>query len=215
MQAFFVSFALTIAYGAIHSLLAATSTKRFARFLMGERVFEGLYRLFFNAVAVVLLLPIVWIIFFEPGDTVWRVYFPLNVLFLLIQGIGVVGLLVSLLQIDGNRFLGVSQALRWIAGRRLPLPSERLATSGVYALVRHPLYVFSLMIIWPVGTMSASWLGFSVAATLYFLAGSVLEEQKLRQAFGESYEQYQRHVPWFLPIGRRRSSSISEISDQT
>ncbi len=213
MQAFFVAFGLTVAYGAVHSLLAATQTKRFARHIMGERTYEGLYRLFFNTMAVVLLLPIVWIVLFEPGDTVWRVYFPLNVLFYAIQGVGVLGLLVSLLQIDGSRFLGMSQLMHWFEGRKKPLPDEPLATSGVYALMRHPLYLFSLMIIWPVVTMSEAWLGFGVGATLYFLVGSIFEEHKLRQAFGSAYEQYQRRVPWFLPTGWwRRSSSTSDRS---
>lgn len=217
MQPFFTSFALTLGYGLIHSVLAATQFKQIMRLLMGPRGYEGLYRLFFNVVAVLLLLPIVWIIVFTPGETVWRVYFPLNIVFLGIQMLGGIGLLVSILQIDGGRFLGLTQSMTWLEGRKLPLPTESLTTGGVYALMRHPLYLFSLMLIWPVTTMTAAWLGFSIGATIYFLLGSLLEEQKLRQAFGASYEHYQRQVPWFLPTGwfQKTEHSSTSPSDQS
>lgn len=212
MQAFFLTFGLTIGYSVVHSLLAATQTKAVMRVLMGERAYEGLYRLVYNVLAVVLLLPIVWIILIDSGEVLWRVYFPLDVLFILIQLVGGLGALVSIAQIDGSRFLGLSQFERWAQGRQLPLPPEPLSTRGMYAFTRHPLYLFGLMVIWPVPEMTEAWFGFSVASTIYFVLGSLLEEQKLLAAFGVKYLVYQRKVPWFLPIGRRSSSTTSDQS---
>lgn len=200
MQAFIVTFFLTLTYGGLHSFLAATQTKRVAKNLMGERLYEGWYRFIFNVQAVLLFIPIALLIFFRPGDTVWQVSGPLVVLFVAIQGAGLGGLLLSVAQIDSQRFLGLRQLQTWLEGRSLPLPNESLVMNGVYGLVRHPLYLFSLMLIWPVMTMSASLLGFNIGATMYFLVGSLLEENKLRQGFGATYDQYKQRVPWLLPM---------------
>jgi protein-S-isoprenylcysteine O-methyltransferase Ste14 len=65
--------------------------------------------------------------------------------------------------------------------------------------VRHPLYLFSLLAIWPSPIMTESLLAFNAAATLYFVVGSRLEEKRLIAAFGQTYLDYQRRVPWLIP----------------
>jgi protein-S-isoprenylcysteine O-methyltransferase Ste14 len=80
------------------------------------------------------------------------------------------------------------------------LPTEPLQTGGVYQLVRHPLYLFSLMVIWPLPAMTEAMLGFNIAATIYFTFGSLLEERRLVAIFGQDYITYQQRVPWLIPF---------------
>lgn len=202
MQAFFLALAAIIFYGALHSLLAASVIKLIALNIVGKRVYLGLYRLFFNIVATISFFPILGLVVIEPGETLWQVDSGWRFVLFSVQVLGLMGLMVSLLQIDSMRFLGISQAVAWLTGQKLPLPDEPLTQHGVYALVRHPLYLFSLMVIWPIAPMTAAWLGFNVGVTLYFVIGSRLEEQKLRQAFGEVYEIYRSRVPWLIPFVR-------------
>ena len=154
-----------VAFGFIHSILASKEAKRAFQEKYGERAFHGLYRLIYNIITVFTLLPVAWLMVSQSNWVVWSVESPITVLFLILQGIGVIGLLISVLQIDGGQFLGTSQARAYFMGGELPLPKEPLSVKGVYALVRHPLYLFSLMVIWFVPTMSEGYLGFCIGAT--------------------------------------------------
>lgn len=200
MQEFLTIFALFMVYGAFHSLLAANSVKAFFLDLIGKRAYLGLYRLVYNIIATITILPILAVVAINPGDTIWQIDAPLSYLLMVIQVIGLIGLTLSLLQIDGMRFLGLRQAAAWLNGEKLPLIEELLQQGGVYAFVRHPLYLFSLLFIWPNTTMTVALFGFNIGVTVYFVFGSLLEEQKLRQAFGLTYEQYQSKVPWLIPF---------------
>lgn len=202
MQEFLSVLGLMLAYGVFHSILAANGFKLVMLRIMGKRFYQGFYRLIFNGIAVVTFLPVFFYIAFNSGPTVWRINGFWVYLLYGLQLLGITGLAISLLQIDGERFLGMRQLEAWLNNKPLPLPPEPLTTDGVYALVRHPLYLFSLMLIWPVATMTSAYLGFAVGATAYFALGSLLEEQKLRQYFGDAYAAYQQRVPWLIPFLR-------------
>ncbi len=214
MQEIWLVLGVLLAYGGLHSLLAAFGMKRLFLNIMGERAYLGLYRLFYNIVSTITLLPVFWVIYTQAGDTIWHVAAPWSLLLRAIQALGVVGLTLSLLQIDGSRFLGLPQAAAWWNGDSLPLPPENLQLAGVYNIVRHPLYTFSLMVIWPTPTMSAGWLGFAIGTTIYFTLGSILEEQKLRRTFGEAYVAYQSRVPWMIPFLKFNSRPTRLSSEQ-
>jgi methanethiol S-methyltransferase len=191
-------------YGIVHSLLAALNVKDAFRRRFGERAYHGLYRLFYNAFALVTLVPIALLVVFRPGDTVWQVDLRWELPLLAIQALGLMGFALALLKIDLGRFAGTRQMRAYVNDESLPLPPESLQTSGVYAWVRHPLYLFSMMVIWPVTTMTEAYLGFCIGATLYLLAGSYFEEQRMLREFGQVYRDYRARVPWLLPLPRLR-----------
>ncbi|MBZ0306368.1 MAG: hypothetical protein K8I82_09905, partial [Anaerolineae bacterium] len=130
-------------FGVFHSLMAAVGFKALMLSLVGERAYLGLYRLFYNIVSVVTFVPVLLWAAVEPGDTLWSLDGATAGIFIMLQGVGLLGLLISLLQIDGLRFVGLRQAAAYFSGDPLPLPDEPLTISGVYRLVRHPLYLFS------------------------------------------------------------------------
>ena len=189
-------------FGILHSLLAAIGLKRAARRIMGQRAFDGLYRLLYNAFSALSLIPVGLAIFLLPAQTLWRVPQPWAVGLLLIQGLSALALVGATLQADPLRFAGISQTLAYLRGDPLPLPPEPLQVDGFYRLVRHPLYLFSLLIIWLTPVMTDVYCGAAVAATLYFLLGSRLEERRLTQEFGGTYVAYHQRVPWLLPWPR-------------
>jgi protein-S-isoprenylcysteine O-methyltransferase Ste14 len=94
-------------------------------------------------------------------------------------------------------------------GRGTPLPADaprHLVTSGLFRRMRNPIMAAELLVIWAVALFVAS-----LGAALYAVAISVLahlavvyvEEPELRRRFGESYAEYCRDVPRWLPkIGR-------------
>ena len=70
---------------------------------------------------------------------------------------------------------------------------------ALYRFMRHPIYSFSLLILWLAPVMSNNLLAAAVGITLYILVGARLEERKLLRQFGEDYHAYQQKVPMFIP----------------
>ncbi len=191
-----------IFFGITHSYTAG-QFKNVFRSRFGDRAYYGLYRVFYNLFAVITLVPISYLFARQPGNVIWRIDLRWEPVLMAIQFVGLVGLVISLLQIDLGRFLGITQLFAYFRGKPLPLSKEELQVHGLYAFVRHPLYLFSMLATWPVMTMTEAYLGFCVGMTIYFIVGSLYEERRLVATFEQSYAEYQRRVPWLIPFLRR------------
>jgi protein-S-isoprenylcysteine O-methyltransferase Ste14 len=191
-------------FAVLHSLTAGTRLKDALARRLGVRVAEGWYRLAYNAASVILILPALAVGAMLPDRTLYRVELPWNLLMLGVQGAGAIGILVSLLSTDVLRFAGVTQALDYLAGRTSISSGVPLRIDGVYRIVRHPLYLFSMLVLWPLPVMTFNLLVFNVAATLYFGIGSLIEERRLERVYGDAYRNYRREVPWLIPLPRFR-----------
>lgn len=190
-----------IIWAAVHSLTSMTRFKTAVRDRVGARVFAGFYRLFYNAVSVVTILPLfVLLATIIPYKELWRWPAPTHYVALAIQAVGAVGLLVSLWQTDIFRFLGLRQAYLYLQGDPDPNPPAVFVSRGTYRLVRHPLYFFSLLFLWFTPIMTLNSLVFYILATIYFLVGAAHEERRLAAAFGADYRRYQREVPYLIPF---------------
>lgn len=76
-----------------------------------------------------------------------------------------------------------------------------LASHGVYAYIRHPRYLGSMLAILGACLLAgrgAMWIAAACWAVLMLVAIG-LEERELRSRFGADYEQYARRVPRFVP----------------
>lgn len=116
----------------------------------------------------------------------------------------------------GFALSALGEALRlWAIGyageatRAQELRAPQLVTAGPYSVVRNPLYVGNLLTIAGVALAAfGSWNGWAaaVAVTLAFLAYRAvigLEEDFLRQSFGEEFESYRQTVPALVPRSLR------------
>ena len=184
-----------------HSVMADKRVKQAFRNRFGERAYHGLYRILYNIVAGV-ILGLVGAYVWAFGLVIWVAPDWLEIPFLLIQIVGLIGVAVALLQTDIGEFLGITQAYQYFSRKQLPLPEQPLVTNGLYRLVRHPLYLFSLMVIWPVTAMTDLYLAFAIFTTAYFLIGSWIEERRLAQTFGQEYEDYRNRIAWMIPFLR-------------
>ena len=88
---------------------------------------------------------------------------------------------------------------------------HQLATSGVYARIRHPQYVafvlimFGFLLQWP--TILTA-LMFPVLAVMYGHLAKREERDMLRE-FGNEYERYAAHTPRFFPWARESQSRLN------
>jgi protein-S-isoprenylcysteine O-methyltransferase Ste14 len=93
--------------------------------------------------------------------------------------------------------------------------AEVLNTSGMYSIVRHPLYLANILI-WVGWTtlLSIPWL--IVVATfvfvIYYLFIMHAEEQFLRRKFGQNYEKWHRRTPSLIPNPFLYAASSNDFS---
>jgi protein-S-isoprenylcysteine O-methyltransferase Ste14 len=76
-----------------------------------------------------------------------------------------------------------------------------LNTSGVYGLVRHPIYLGWVMFVFGAPRMTTDRAVFAIISTLYLALAVPLEERSLVQAFGEAYSRYSDKVRWKIVPG--------------
>ncbi len=78
---------------------------------------------------------------------------------------------------------------------------QRLATSGIRARVRHPVYLGHLceMLAWSLGTGQVVCYGLTAFALVTGAVMIRLEDRELEQRFGEEYRDYRRTVPAVVP----------------
>lgn len=180
-------------YGAFHSLLASPPVKAAARRWLGTPG-TRLYRLTFNLIATVTLLPVLAVPAANPGTSIYQLETPWLSMALIGQGIALVLLAIGLLQTDPWHFLGIRQLVA-----TEPDKPPALLVKGLYRWVRHPLYTAGLLFIWLTPWMTTSLLALNFGLTLYILVGSWFEERRLLTEFGSAYAEYQQRVPRLIP----------------
>jgi len=188
-----LTFIAVAAYGALHSLLASNPVKQAFRRAFGQTS-DRFYRLFFNLVGGLTFLPVLAVAALDPGQTLYHLAWPWVLLTSVGQALATLLLLLGLLQTDSLHFLGIRQLFHPEASE----PSE-LVINGLYCHVRHPLYSAGLLFIWLTPVMTTSVLALNLGLTLYIIIGSIFEERRLVDQFGQSYSDYQRRVPRLIP----------------
>jgi len=78
---------------------------------------------------------------------------------------------------------------------------EGLVLAWPYTLVRHPIYLAWLLMVFGPPTMTATRFVFACVSSAYLVLAVPLEERLLLQQFGESYRRYQRQVRWRMVPG--------------
>lgn len=84
------------------------------------------------------------------------------------------------------------------------------AARGAYGLVRHPLYLAIILLIWAVPDLTTDRLLFDVLWTAWIVLGTILEEADLVAECGESYRAYQRIVPMLIPWSKPQAGLRAE-----
>lgn len=178
-----------VIWGLIHSLLAARRVKRVLESALGRW-----YRLFYNVVAGITLLPVLALAALLPDHLIYQVPSPWRWVLICVQLAAALAAGITLLQTDLLRFLGVRQLIQ-----PAPLPPNTLSLDGPYRWVRHPLYFFSLVFLWAIPILSLNILVLNLAFSAYFYIGAIFEERKLVAQFGQAYRNYQHQVPMLIP----------------
>ncbi len=184
--------AAALLYGFVHSLIAANGFKHLIYRTLGDGA-KKYYRLFYSIFASITLLPVLILPVLIPDQTLYKIPEPLVYFTVFIQTASVLLLVYSVLQTGALQFIGLSQAF----GLKR---EEKLNTDGLYRYMRHPLYTFSLLVLWLTPTMTRNFALLYAALTVYIIIGAIFEERKLVQTFGAAYQEYRAKTPFLIPI---------------
>jgi protein-S-isoprenylcysteine O-methyltransferase Ste14 len=156
--------------------------------------FAPWYRLAYNGVALITALPLLWLMRAMPGPELWAWN---GAWAWLGNGLAAGRAVRRDAVVQGLRHERFPRSRR--AGRRQGIERDVFRLSAPHRFVRHPWYSFGLVIVWT-RDMNAAMLVSALAITLYFVAGSWLEEQKLIAIHGDTYRRYRERVPGLLPL---------------
>jgi len=164
-----------------HSIMARTGAKAWiTRTVPGD-----LERSLYVWVASLMFLAVCW--FWQPLPGVaWSIAAPASWLMFGIQLAGIV------LTERAARFIGVWE-LAGVRQARHDQPVEFRVT-GPFGLVRHPIYLGWILIVFGAPEMSYSRLLFAAISSMYLVVAIPWEEASLVGAVGEKYRAYQRQV---------------------
>ncbi len=181
-------------YFLLHSLLASQAIKgRFSR--------QRCYRLSYNVIALVTLLPLIWLHTLYSGQMVIQWQPPWTWLAGLMSLAALACFLWTLRYYDLGEFSG----WRTCRDGRKDAAEGRLVISPPHRYVRHPWYSCALVLIW-CHDMDLAQLLTATLLSAYLVIGSRLEERRLIGEYGNQYREYIRSVPGLIPLPWKRLS---------
>jgi protein-S-isoprenylcysteine O-methyltransferase Ste14 len=189
-------FLLTLAwflYFLIHSVLASLWAKR----ILAQHLptLMPWYRLIFNLIALLLIIPPLYMLWSYRSDPLWQWQGTMAWLAYTLMIVSLAGFVWSMRYYDSGEFLGIRQMKRH---QREIEDLEQLHISPLHRFVRHPWYSLGLLLIW-VQDMDPARLVSAITVTCYLVMGSRLEENKLVDLHGDTYRYYQQRVPGLIP----------------
>lgn len=182
------------AYFALHSLMASLKAKRWVA-RHWSRAVPG-YRLFYNILSVVLILPLAGITLFSSAPWLWRWEGAAAWIANAFALAALIGFIWTTRYYSMAEFLGTQQ---WRRQESRVEDQEGFYISPLHRWVRHPWYFLGLVILW---TRDMNLLIFTTAVMIsfYLYIGSRLEERKLIVYHGDVYREYRRRVAGIIPL---------------
>ena len=192
----------TLMFSALHSLLASASAKQAASRLIGQVNRDRYYRAFFNLQSVLTSGALVLYILRLPDKPLWRMTPRLKLASNLVRLACLIGFIQAVRQIHFSRVSGFESLMSArTSPKREPEaqgPALDAPITGPFRFSRHPLNFLAIPLIWLTPRMTRNKFAFNCVATLYFLIGSLHEEQRMRAAWGQRYHEYCRTTRFIL-----------------
>ena len=104
-----------------------------------------------------------------------------------------------------------SGALGWMSlAQNIPLRFPDMPTTGLFRIIRQPIYVAFALTLWTVPVWTPDQLALAVVLTAYCLLAPRLKERRFKARFGARFEAYRKRVPYAVPRLRREPARLSE-----
>lgn len=176
-----------------HSILVRKSFRRWTTGFMPEEYYRAFYAI---TSGIVLLITVV--LWQKTAYSLPAVTGLFRLTFLLLFLISIAGFIWGSRSLKHFDPLGIRSVLNHLRGRE-PRQTHFIAR-GAYRWVRHPLYLFGLLMIWSSPDLTADRMLFNILWTLWIVTGAIFEERDLVDEFGDEYREYQQKVPMLIPV---------------
>ncbi len=191
-RALLINACLSIVFFVQHSIMI----RRFFRLKLIRVLHDEYYGAFYSIISGILLFGVV-VLWQRIPQTVFVAtnisYWILRAVFFLCLA----GTVWGFISIDSLDNFGYKRILSHINHKK---PEESLFTvKGPYRWVRHPLYLFMILMIWSFPELTIDRLVFNLMWTIWHIIGIKLEERDLVYIFGNQYRIYQKNVPMIIP----------------
>jgi protein-S-isoprenylcysteine O-methyltransferase Ste14 len=183
---------LSLVWFAQHSLMVRPSWRRRTERLVGRAYERAAYAICSSVVLLAVVL-----LWQRSGHLILELHGPWRWLWRLWAVVAAGGAIWAYRSLGDFDVFGDGVILRELRGTN----GGRAAfcARGPYRLVRHPLYLCTILLIWSGPTLTADRLLLNVSWTLWIVAAARLEERDLIAQFGNEYRRYRREVPMLLP----------------
>ncbi|WP_243396383.1 methyltransferase family protein [Leptospira hartskeerlii] len=200
----YLDIALIAMFGIPHSVMARAGFKKYFSRIIPLPIERSFYVLI-SSITLIALSCLWQPINFE----IWNIktnfwMYVIHFIFL----IGILLAVVSTFLIDHFELFGLKQAWNYLI-KTEPHAAE-FVTPSLYKLVRHPMMLGIILVLWSTPVMNIGHLILSSGLTLYIIIGTFFEERDLVHIFGEKYLQYKRAVPILLPFIKLKQNIKSE-----
>ena len=102
----------------------------------------------------------------------------------------------------------------WAWVRRRETPRRTFSPKGAYKLIRHPVYLSFLGLVWFNPSMTMDRLTLALLWTTHLYVGSYLKDRRLERFIGQPYREYETRVPGYPllpgPLGRLRPTPTTK-----
>lgn len=189
-----------VIFAVIHSLAASLKFKIYLKNTIGDSI--AFYRLFYNAVSIVLLYYFLTIVP-KPDVMIYELDTPYDIIILIFQIAALIMLFWVISKIDIAEFLGIAQISRFLKNQRDKNELDEkpvLYVDGFFKYSRHPIYFFSILFLSFRPQMSLFYFTLLICIIIYFYIGSYLEEKRMSKNFGAVYTEYAKKTPRIIPI---------------
>jgi protein-S-isoprenylcysteine O-methyltransferase Ste14 len=184
-----------IIFFSVHSIMASSRVKK-----MIDSKSSGIkssYRLVFNIVSLILLVPIVYTYSQLPTSYIYIT----NIFYQAVGGLlslaGVYILFASFKNYRTDEFFGTYQLKN-----KHDFHPTKLSRHGWNGIIRHPLYFGTIVLIAGLNLISPE-VKLALTSLLvigYLYIGTLWEEKKLISEFGQDYKDYKREVSMLIPL---------------
>lgn len=196
--ALLINSSLITLFGLQHTIMARKDFKRAWTKIIPAQLERSMY-IFISGILCI-VIPYFW----SPIEgSLWNFemntfgfYFTYALFFL-----GIVVLLFSTFLINHFELFGLQQGYLHMMQRTANKP--QFTTFALYRIVRHPIYLGFMMILWCTPTMTFTHLCLSTFFTIYIFVGIYFEERDLVREYGNTYKKYRKNVPSVIPFTKK------------